>query len=82
MLRGLRFGLPNDALCLSALNTTNFLCRMASSQPKQISGRLVFDREELDKVLANGDYKKGERETEEGKDLFRSTYSAACAKIT
>jgi hypothetical protein len=55
---------------------------MASSHPKQISGRLVFDREELDKVLANGDYKKGERETEEGKDLFRSTYSAACAKIT
>jgi hypothetical protein len=27
--------------------------------PKKISGRLVFDRKELDKVLANGDHKRG-----------------------
>lgn len=27
--------------------------------PKKISGRLSFDREELDRVLANGDHKRG-----------------------
>ena len=27
--------------------------------PKKISGRLCFDREELIRVLANGDHKKG-----------------------
>jgi hypothetical protein len=27
--------------------------------PKKISGRLVFDRDELDRVLAEGDHKKG-----------------------
>lgn len=35
------------------------LIKKGALHPKKISGRLVFDREELDKVLANGDHKKG-----------------------
>ena len=30
-----------------------------SVQPKKISGRLCFDREELYRVLVEGDHKKG-----------------------
>ena len=35
------------------------LINKGALHPKKISGRLVFSREELDKVLANGDHKKG-----------------------
>lgn len=35
------------------------LIKKGTLHPKKISGRLVFDRAELDKVLANGDHKKG-----------------------
>ena len=35
------------------------LIHKGALHPKKISGRLVFDRKELDKVLANGDHKRG-----------------------
>ncbi len=35
------------------------LIKKGALHPKKISGRLCFDREELDKVLANGDHKRG-----------------------
>ena len=35
------------------------LINKGALHPKKISGRLVFDRAELDKVLANGDHKRG-----------------------
>lgn len=35
------------------------LIKKGTLHPKKISGRLCFDRAELDKVLANGDHKKG-----------------------
>ena len=35
------------------------LINKGALHPKKISGRLVFDRKELDKVLANGDNKRG-----------------------
>jgi len=35
------------------------LINKGALHPKKISGRLVFDREELDRVLANGDHKRG-----------------------
>ena len=35
------------------------LINKGSLHPKKISGRLVFDRAELDRVLANGDHKRG-----------------------
>ncbi len=35
------------------------LIRKGALHPKKISRRLVFDRAELDKVLANGDHKRG-----------------------
>lgn len=35
------------------------LCRKGCLHPKKISGRLVFSREELDTVLANGGHKRG-----------------------
>lgn len=35
------------------------LIKKGALHPRKISGRLVFDRAELDKVLANGDQKKG-----------------------
>ena len=35
------------------------LIKKGAIHPKKISGRLVFDRAELDKVLANGDHKRG-----------------------
>jgi len=34
------------------------LIKKGALHPNKISGRLVFDREELDKVLANGDHKR------------------------
>ena len=35
------------------------IIRKGALHPKKISGRLLFDRAELDKVLANGDQKRG-----------------------
>jgi len=35
------------------------LVKKGALHPKKISGRLVFSREELDRVLANGDHKRG-----------------------
>ena len=35
------------------------LIKKGALNPRKILGRLVFDREELDKVLANGDSKRG-----------------------
>jgi len=35
------------------------LINKGSLHPRKISGRLCFDRKELDKVLANGDHKMG-----------------------
>ena len=35
------------------------LIKKGALHPKKISGRLCFDRAELDKVLANGDQKRG-----------------------
>lgn len=35
------------------------LINKGALHPKKISGRLCFDRDELDRVLANGDHKKG-----------------------
>ena len=35
------------------------LVKKGALHPKKISGRLVFDRDELGKVLANGDHKRG-----------------------
>ena len=35
------------------------LINKGSLHPQKISGRLCFDRSELDRVLANGDHKKG-----------------------
>ena len=35
------------------------LIKKGALHPKKISGRLVFSREELDRVLTNGDHKKG-----------------------
>ena len=35
------------------------LIKKGALHPKKISGRLCFDRAELDKVLANGDHKRG-----------------------
>ena len=35
------------------------LVKKGALHPKKISGRLCFDRAELDKVLANGDHKRG-----------------------
>lgn len=35
------------------------LANKGAFHPKKNSGRLCFDREELDRVLANGDHKKG-----------------------
>lgn len=35
------------------------LIKKGALHPKKISGRLVFDRKELDKILANGDHKQG-----------------------
>lgn len=35
------------------------LIKKGALHPKKISGRLCFDRDELDKVLASGDHKKG-----------------------
>lgn len=35
------------------------LIKKGALHPKKISGRLCFDRSELDKVLANGDHKRG-----------------------
>lgn len=35
------------------------LINKGALHPKKISGRLCFDRAELDKVLANGDHKQG-----------------------
>jgi hypothetical protein len=34
--------------------------------PKKISGRLCFDRTELDKVLADGDHKRGRGRPKKG----------------
>jgi len=35
------------------------LVNKGALHPKKISGRLCFDRVELDRVLANGDHKRG-----------------------
>ncbi|MBW8015579.1 MAG: helix-turn-helix domain-containing protein [Planctomycetes bacterium] len=35
------------------------LINKGALHPKKISGRLCFDRRELDRVLANGDHKQG-----------------------
>ena len=35
------------------------LTKKGALHPKKVSGRLAFSREELDKVLANGDHKRG-----------------------
>lgn len=35
------------------------LINKGALHPKKISGRLAFDRDELDRVLANGDQKRG-----------------------
>lgn len=35
------------------------LIKKGALHPKKISGRLCFDRSELDKILANGDHKRG-----------------------
>ena len=35
------------------------LTKKGALHPKKVSGRLVFDRAELDRVLANGDHKRG-----------------------
>jgi len=35
------------------------LINKGALHPRKISGRLVFSRKELDKVLANGDHKRG-----------------------
>ena len=35
------------------------LIKKGAIYPKRISGRLCFDRAELDRVLANGDHKRG-----------------------
>jgi len=35
------------------------LIKKKALKPKKITGRLCFDRAELDKVLANGDHKRG-----------------------
>jgi len=37
----------------------NQLINKGALHPRKISGRLCFDRKELDKVLANGDHKQG-----------------------
>ena len=35
------------------------LIKKGALHPKKVSGRLVFDRQELDRVLANGDHRRG-----------------------
>ena len=35
------------------------LIKKGALHPRKISGRLVFDKAELDKVIANGDHKRG-----------------------
>ena len=35
------------------------LTKKGALHPKKVSGRLVFDRAELDRVLANGDHRRG-----------------------
>ena len=35
------------------------LINKGALHPKKISGRLCFDRAELDRVIANGDHKRG-----------------------
>jgi hypothetical protein len=37
----------------------NQLIKKGALHPIKISGRLVFDGDELDKVLVNGDHKRG-----------------------
>ena len=35
------------------------LIKKGALHPKKVSGRLVFNRQELDRVLSNGDHKRG-----------------------